>query len=129
VSACGAAVQVRPDAKLAGELEAAETARLEAARNAMSPEELEAAVRETEELRRRQARRGLVLAPDLAPDRKFLLHVQVCNSQVCLVPHTTGIRQNNQEEQMFTSSFHIVCYTIRRHSRQSASNTKVFFRS
>jgi isopropylmalate/homocitrate/citramalate synthase len=61
VSACAAAVQVRPDAKLAGELEAAETARLEAARNAMSPEELEAAVRETEELRRRQARRGWAL--------------------------------------------------------------------
>ena len=49
-------MQVRPDPKLAGELEAAETARLEAARSAMSTEELEAAVRETEELRRRQAR-------------------------------------------------------------------------
>lgn len=51
--------QVRADPKLAAELEAAEAARLEAARSAMSPEELEAAVRETEELRRRQARSGL----------------------------------------------------------------------
>lgn len=49
-------MQVRPDPKLAAELEAAETARLEAARSAMSTEELEAAVRETEELRRRQVR-------------------------------------------------------------------------
>lgn len=47
---------MRADPKLAAELEAAEAARLEAARSAMSPEELEAAVRETEELRRRQAR-------------------------------------------------------------------------
>ena len=54
-------MQVRPDPKLAAELEAAETARLEAARSAMSTEELEAAVRETEELRRRQARRSCLL--------------------------------------------------------------------
>ena len=54
-------MQVRPDPKLAAELEAAETARLEAARSAMSTEELEAAVRETEELRRRQARFALCM--------------------------------------------------------------------
>ena len=49
--------QVRPDPKLASEMEAAEVARLEAVRSAMSTEDLEAAVRETEELRQRQVRR------------------------------------------------------------------------
>ena len=48
---------MRPDPKLASEMEAAEVARLEAVRSAMSTEDLEAAVRETEELRQRQVRR------------------------------------------------------------------------